>query len=340
MIKEICVIGQPSLVGGADTELQDQCIVWNKMGLKIYFLPTQTLTKLQEGLIQKLNGKSLQRRQWNECKDFHCISYCNGEFLQNLVHIKKYAKTTTFINCMTWNFPKEVEGQSKGLIDFHLYQTDHQLTMVSKNLKHLGNYRPIRFTPYFETSNYPYYFNRPNDHFRYGRISRDDPGKFNVEQLKVYNEFKSPVLKSGVILGWGKRVETKFVGQKIPDDLQLIKAGGVSAQNFYKFCDVMCSKNDTFENLPRIAFESMSSGCVLVVDKRGGWILSVEDGKTGFLCSSTQEFVEKMSFLAHNPDKKEEMRRLARESLLLNWGLEEAMLSWENIFNEWEKLRQ
>lgn len=339
MINQICVIGQPSLVGGADTELMDQCLVWSKMGLKIYFLPTQPLTKLQEGLIKKLNGICLERRQWQNSKGFHCIGYCNGAFLENLHHIKKYAKTTTFVNCMTWNFQKEIECQSKNLIDFHLYQTDHQLTMVSRNLQKLGTYRPLRFTPYFETSNYPYWCNRPNDHFRYGRISRSDPGKFNIEQLKIYNEFTSPVQKSGVILGWDKKIETKFLGQKIPDNLQLIKAGGVSSQDFYKFCDVLCSKNDTFENLPRVGFEAMSSGSVLVVDKRGGWILQIEDGKTGFLCSSAQEFIDKMSFLAHNPDKKEEMRRLARERLLLLYGTEESILTWEIVFSEWEKLR-
>ena len=125
MINEICIIGQPSLVGGADTELYDQCLLWNKMGIKIYFLPTQVLTKLQEKMIIQLNANCLSRRQWNECKGMHCIGYCNGQYLTNLHHIKKYAKTTTFVNCMTWNFQKEIECQSKGLIDFHLYQTSY-----------------------------------------------------------------------------------------------------------------------------------------------------------------------------------------------------------------------
>lgn len=338
MIKEICIVGQPSLVGGADTELTDQIVCWKKMGLTVYILPTQPLNPINNKIVTSLDCKILKPRMWNECTGMHVISFCNGSFLDKLPEIKKHAKTTTFVNCMTWNFPKEIEMQHKGMIDFHLYQTDHAMIKVSRNLEKLGVYRPIRFDPYFDSSRFTFVGNRPTDHFRYGRISRSDMKKYNIDQFMIYKEFKSPVPKSGVILGWGTTVAEKFRNQEIPKEIQIIKSGGTSAQEFYKFCDVLCSKNDTFENLPRVGMEAMASGSILVVDNRGGWEIEVDDGVTGFLCNTTEEFIEKMTFLAYNADKKEEMRFKAKEKIDHEWGFETCTASWENVFEQWENL--
>lgn len=356
MIKEVCVIGHPSHCGGADTELLDQIKCWSEMGIKIYLLhtgPIYGVVKKLKPILEKEYGCTyLTPRHWNQCRGMHCISFCNGEFLNNIVKIKRYAKSTTFVNCMTWNFKKEIECQSKGLIDFHLYQTDHGMRMVSKQLNKFKDYKPLRFDPYFDTSAFEYHDNRPNDHFRFGRISRADIVKFSGNQLDIYDCFKSPVEKSGLIMGWSpmisakirmkkSRVSTKlFKGQKIQyynDYLQLLKEGAVTQQDFYKFCDVLILAADTFENLPRVGFECMASGTVMVVDNRGGWTLQVEDGATGFLCKGAREFIEKSSLLASNPDLKEELRGLARHKLEQNWGIEKSMKSWDLVFKEWEK---
>lgn len=340
MIKEICIIGHPSTLGGADTELLDQMHCWHKMGIKIYLLHTgvlsPNLTKMD--LVNRYGCTYLSPRMWNQCKGMHCISFCNGEFLANLKFIKKHAKTTTFVNCMTWNFQNEIKAQSDGLIDFHLYQTDHAMERVSKNLRHLGTYRPLRVTPYFNSDNFKYYENRPNDHFRFGRISRGDAAKYSKDQLEIYEKFTSPVPKSCVILGWDYRAQAKFKNQKIPPFIQLLGECRTTQQEFYQFCDVLIMSTDTFENLPRVAFECMASGTVMVVDNRGGWTLQIDNGKSGFLCDGTPEFIEKSSFLANNPEQKELIRRASRDKLLREWGIEQSMKSWELIFKEWEKI--
>jgi len=357
MIKELCIIGHPSLYGGADTELLDQIKCWTKMGIKIYICHTGLVDKnLQKlNLTNKYGCIYLKSRQWYEIKGMHCISFCNGEFLSNLRHIKKFAKTTTFVNCMTWSFQKEVQGQHDGLIDFHLYQTDHGLEKISKNLRHLGTYRPIKFTPYFDSTIFPYHDKRPNDHFRFGRISRSDTNKFSPDQLVIYDSIDSPIQKSGVILGWNFKIKDKLKVQ--PKDLslivdekmkcqveyykkyvQLLKEASITQQEFYQFCDVFIMSADTFENLPRVAMEAMSSGSVLVVNNRGGWTVEVENGKTGFLCDNTNDFIKKSSLLAQDQGLRDQIRGAARESLLRSWGFEEAAKSWENVFNQWEKL--
>lgn len=99
----------------------------------------------------------------------------------------------------------------------------------------------------------------------------------------------------------------------------------------------MVLTTDTFENLPRIGFEAISSGTLLVVDNKGGWKVLVEDGKTGWLCNNEREFVYKASRAAHEINETNDLRLAARTKLANTWGKESAMKSWENVFNEWEK---
>jgi len=356
MIKEICIIGHPSFCGGADTELYDQIKCWHKMGIKIFICHTGPIygqaKKLQPILIEKYGCKYLTPRHWNQTRGMHCISFCNGEFLNNLSHIKRFAKTTTFVNCMTWNFKKEIDCQSQGLIDFHLYQSDHGMDLVSKGLKKFKDYNPLRFDPYFDPAPFPYHDNRPNDHFRFGRISRADIVKYSGNQLDIYDYFKSPVPKSGLMLGWSPMISQKIRLKKdklqtkihngkptyfYNDYLQLLKEAVVSQQDFYKFCDVLILAADTFENLPRVGFECMASGTVMVVDNRGGWQLQVEDGVTGYLCNGPKEFIEKSSYLANNPEHKEQLRGSASLKLEREWGIENSMKSWDKVFSELEK---
>ena len=356
MIREICVIGHPSLCGGTDTELFDQIKCWYKMGIKIYILHTGPIRgvvqKLKPILEQKYNCTYLTPRHWNRCRGMHCISFCNGEFLNNLQKIKRYARSTTFVNCMTWNFKKEIECQSKGLIDFHLYQSDHGQRLVSRGLDKLDNYNPLRFDPYFDSSAFKYNENRSVDHFRFGRISRADLVKYSGNQLDIYDCFQSPLPKSGLMLGWAPSLITKLrmkksdISEKLHNGnkvefykgyLQLLKEGAVTQQNFYKFCDVMILAADTFENLPRVGMECMASGSVMIVDNRGGWTLQVEDGVTGFLCDGPKDFIEKSTLVANNQGLKDDLRGSARLKLEQEWGIEKSMKSWDLVFKEMEK---
>ena len=267
----------------------------------------------------------------------HCISFCNGEFLQSLPDIVRHARSATFVNCMTWNFDRELEMQERGLIDFHLYQTDHALERVSPKLRGLGAYRPLRFQPYFHAKDFPFHDGRPADNFRFGRISRDDGDKHGARQLWIYETMTAPVLKAGTIVGWGSRAERKY-GRQPDSYIQTYCEGGLSQQEFYARCEAVIMTTDTFENLPRVGFEAMASGSVLVVDNRGGWKLQVDDGITGWLCHDDREFVYKASRCAFEPEERAAMRTAARQKLEQGWGLQTAMDSWEQVFEAWEAL--
>lgn len=211
LLDRIAVIGHPSRVGGADTELDHQIRCWHAMGVEVHLCPTGRL----DGHLRSLDmaGRGCvyhEPRDFASLAGMHCISFCNGEFLRHLKQIRKFVRTTTFVNCMTWNFPLEIECQRRGLIDFHLYQTDHGMRKVGEALANgSATYRPLRFTPYFHAAEFPYIDDRPRETFRFGRISRPDADKFNARQMWIYEMMTAPALKECLILGWDGRARAK-----------------------------------------------------------------------------------------------------------------------------------
>ncbi|TWT39907.1 Glycosyl transferases group 1 [Thalassoglobus neptunius] len=338
MIDELCVIGHPSTLGGADTELDHQIRCWHEMGIEVHLCHTMPYDGNALAMQMEERGCIYHEpRDWESIQGMHCISFCNSQFLKGLKEIKRYARSTSFVNCMTWNFDDEVRGQKEGLIDFHLYQTKHAYDRVSLKLKDEGKYRPLFFTPFFYAEEFPYVSDRPQDKFRFGRISRDDPGKFSSQQLWIYETMTAPVDKQGLILGWSDNVESKF-GRRPEPFIQVLPACSLSQRAFYAQCEAIIMSTDTFENLPRVGFEAMASGSILVVDDKGGWRSQVNDGITGWLCRDNREFIYKASRCAYEEQERNEMRHAARENLENQWGMQAAMDSWAQVFEAWERV--
>ncbi|HEX8912547.1 MAG TPA: glycosyltransferase [Humisphaera sp.] len=333
------MIGHPSPLGGADTELDHQMRCWAEMGIRVHVCHTGAVTADLERMGLTARGCVYHApRDWASLDGLDCISFCNGEFLAALPEIKRHARSTTFVNCMTFNFDLELEMQARGLIDFHVYQTDHGMERVGARLRTMERYRPLRVTPYFHAADFPFHERRPADAFRFGRISRADPGKFHPRQLWIYETMTAPVPKAGLVVGWSDAVAAK-VGRSPEPYIAAVSPGWTSAQEFYRFCDAVVMSTDTFENLPRVGFEAMASGSILVVDDRGGWRLQVESGRTGWLCADEREFVYRSSRLAFEPGEREEMRRNAKERLLGGWGFQAAAESWADVFRAVSRLQ-
>lgn len=330
---EIAVIGHPSHVGGADTELDHQIYVWRSMNIPVHIIHTNPLDQnLKNMNLQERGCIVHEPRSWHNAKDKIVISYCNGEFLKNLEEIRKYAKIVCWVNCMTWLFPEERKMHEKGYIDWFIYQTDHAREKVQKDLiKINSNFNWYKLSPYFHTKDFPYIKNRKNNTFKFGRISREDTDKFNYFQMHIYNAMFSPKLKEGLILGWNQEIQNKI--GKAPNWIKTYRAGGMKAQDFYKKCETIIMTTDTYENLPRVAFEAMSSGSLLVVDDRGGWKEQIQHGQTGWLCKDHKEFAYYSSRVAFEEKERKVMIENARDWLTSNWGLEKSQEEWRKFFN-------
>lgn len=337
-MRAICVIGFPSKLGGADTELDHQIRVWQALGLEVHLLHTGALDDNVRAMRMEDRGCVIHTPgDWSACKGMHVISYCNGEFLKQLEAIKLYAKSTTFVNCMTWLFDQEKEMHRRGLIDCFLYQTDHAREKVQAELLAINsNYRWQKVRPYFHLDDFPFHRDRSENTFRFARVSREDGGKYHQAQLWVYETMVAPVLKEGVMLGVNDKIREKI--GKEPNWIKAYPAGGQVVQEVYRNAHCIIQMSETYENLPRVGFEAMASGCLLIVDDRGGWREEVLHGQTGFLCKDQREFVYYSSRAAFERQERCQMTENARQWVVDHWGMEQAKQQWGEFFAYLEKL--
>lgn len=332
-MNSICVIGFPSRLGGADTELDHQIRIWQAIGLQVHLIPTGPLDENLLSMRMEDRGCIVHApNDWEACKDLHVISYCNGDFLKHLEEIKIHARSVTFVNCMTWLFDAEKEMHRRGLIDCFLYQTDHARERVQAELVSINpNYCWKKVRPYFHIDEFPFQQDRSENTFRFARVSRDDPGKYHPSQLWVYETMVAPVLKEGVMLGVNDQIREK-IGQE-PNWIKAYPAGGKAVQDVYRDAHCLIQMSETYENLPRVGFEAMASGCLLIVDDRGGWREQVLHGQTGFLCRDQREFVYYSSRAAFEKAERWQMAESARQWVVDGWGLEQAKLQWGEFFS-------
>ncbi|WP_302368849.1 glycosyltransferase [Akkermansia sp.] len=337
------IVGFPSLYGGAGAELYHQVRVWEALGVTLHFIPTQKNVRKAV-----LYGEMTERRHvihdaydWAAIpEDAPVISFCNEDFLAALPEIRKRTRRTVFVNCMTWLFGKEKEAMSRGDIALFLYQNDQVRQSVMPRLRALNGDPSIRFMtfrPYFDSSAFPYVADRPADWFGAGHISRQDEDKFSKDTWLIYEHFASPVPKRGTFLGFDARSEGKT--GKPPDWVETFHdQKSLTQQEFYRRCHIVLQPTDTTENWPRIGFEAMASGSVLIVDKRGGWEQMIEHGRTGWLCESPGDFIACATKMAWEPHYREDMAAAARERGLALGGLEASLESWRQVFDVIEEL--
>lgn len=343
-IKRLFVTGFPSLYGGAGTELHHQIIAWRHMGVEVHIIPSYQgyqheplyLEMLERGVIIH------EPEQWDILTPGDPIfGFCNGEFLNSLPEIRKHTRRTVFVNCMTWLFDKEKELMSQGQIAMFLYQNEEvrQKNMpILKALNDDKNITFLTFKPYFHNDSFPYVANeRPEEIFGCGRISRQDSDKFARNTLHIYEYFVAPVPKSGLFLGFDERSEEK-IGTPYSWIRTARDQNEVSQQDFYKHCEIVLQPTDTTENWPRVGFEAMASGSILIVDNRGGWRQMVKHGKTGWLCNHERDFIYYASIMAYEPHIRKEMAEAALQWVEELGGLNASIASWEEVFETLARL--
>ena len=123
---------------------------------------------------------------------------------------------------------------------------------------------------------------------------------------------------------------------KIPSWIRKNRAGTMPQQDFYKFANFLiqpCDPNH-LENLPRISFEAMSSGSLLIVDDKGGFQDQVIHGITGWRCKNEREYVYYASRAMHEFEESQTMRLKARDFLVANWGEAAVIDHWYKYFRE------
>lgn len=326
---KLFIIGQPSNYGGADTELADQIKVWKLLGLDIHIVPT-----VSDYVNNDPDIVVHEKNNWEAIDGNVCISFCNTDFLKNIKDIKKYSSKTIWVNCMTDSFMLELNAHQNKYIDLFLYQSEHQRKNIFKLLSSWGrpNYKMI--VPYFDSTGFDYYPNKESDEFMFGRISRNAFNKFGKFQFDIYNEMDIPS-KHGVVVGIDQKLINKLrvkSGDHINYKLDLYKPNEIDRYEFQSRISVLCMTTQTMENLPRVGFESVYSGNVLVVDDKDAWRAFVDDGESGLLCKTKQDFIEAMEYIANNPDARISMCEKAYTKVLNDFSVSKSIDSWKDVF--------
>ena len=341
-VSRLFVHGFPGLYGGAGTELHHQIIAWRHMKVEVHLIPAGPAHG--EPLYQEMLERGVRIHDPN---DFGVVEagdpvfgFCSAEFLGALPLIRRRTGRTVFLNCMTWLFEKEKQAAAQGLIAMFLYQNEDVRAGHMAELRSLNDDPALRFLvfkPYFWAGRFPFVRKRSGDYFGCGRISRQDADKFAANTLHIYEYFVAPKMKRGLFLGFDARSEKK-IGRPYDWIRTARDQNEVSQQEFYRHCEIVLQPSDTTENWPRIGFEAMSSGSVLIVDRRGGWRRMVEHGKTGWLCDHERDFIYYASKMAYEPDLRAEMAEAARLRGERLGGLEASVESWRKVFEEIAKM--
>ncbi len=338
-IRRIFAYGFPGKYGGAGTELHHQILLWLAMGLEVHLIPSFPNYD-REPLYQPMRDAGVVIHNFNEwdvlTPEDPVLGFCNAEFLNHLPEIVKRTRRTVFINCMTWLFDKEKQRMAEGMIAMFLYQNEQ---VRQKNMPILQALNPDpriqfhTFSPYFDDSLFPFIEERAEDHFGCGRISRQDADKYAANTLHIYEYFVAPVLKRGLFLGFDARSEAK-IGRPFSWITTACDSSIISQQDFYKHCQIILQPSDTTENWPRVGFEAMASGSILIVDDRGGWQQMIQHGKTGFLCKHERDFIYYASKMAYEPELRREIANNARLRGRELGGLEKAKESWAEVLRQ------
>jgi len=342
-LKRLFIYGFPSFYGGAGTELHHQIMVWLKMGLEVHIIPTNHGYR-NEALYGEMIERGVHIYSMNDWAAIEAgdpvFGFCNSEYLDNLDEIYARTRRTVFVNCMTWLFDKEKERMKEGKIGMFLYQNEAVRQKSMPELQDLNNNPEIQFATfkaYFDTKLFPFIQSRSNESFGCGRISRQDADKFAANTLKIYENFVSPKPKKGMFLGFNYLSE-----RKIGKPFEWITIGQdqteISQQDFYRHCEIILQPSDTTENWPRIGFEAMASGSILIVDNRGGWQQMVKHGETGWLCDNESDFIYYASKMAYEPNLRAEMASAAGQHGQKLGGMEQSIASWKEIFERIDKL--
>ncbi len=295
-IPRLFVNGFPSLYGGAGAELHHQILVWRHMGLEVHLIPGDGGWR-GEPLHAEMSALGViihESGGWSAAGPGDpALGFCRAGFLASLPRIRERTRRTVFINCMTWLFEKEREAMARGLIGMFLCQNEDVRARHMAELMALNpdpSVRHLAFIPYFDSSRFPFIKSRGPEFFGCGRISRQDADKFSRDTLHIYEYFVSPKWKRGLFLGFDHRSEGK-IGRPFSWIRTARDHNEVSQQEFYRHCEIVLQPGDTTENWPRIGFEAMASGSVLIVDDRGGWRRMIEHGRTGWLCRHARDFI-------------------------------------------------
>lgn len=250
--------------------------------------------------------------------------WCQDDLFAHLSKNSEKPSLVAYWPCMNWLTEKELVGISLNPSVVVLCQSRFQKSRIESVIQDYGIRNRIHLCgTYFNVlSPWNKFRNNQKDRSRFDviRIGRDDPLKYPDNLWDLAYRHASPVQKGIHVVGWGPNGEAR-VGDHRKDGHPFNgKVKGTILGHVYDqhlVSDMLSASHVTLmyypweENAPRVAFEAMASGSIVLGSNSGGMPEFVVDGESGLLCDNDEQVVHRLGMLAYDPEAREELAKTA-----------------------------
>jgi glycosyltransferase involved in cell wall biosynthesis len=134
--------------------------------------------------------------------------------------------------------------------------------------------------------------------FAVGRMSRDHPLKHHLHDVRFYRTLAANGFDVRIM--GGRSLEPRL---RQTDGVLLLPTGAVPARRFLQGLHAFVYRvhSGWFEPSGRVVAEAMAAGLPVVCHVNGGYRELIEDGKSGFLFTSTDQAIENLERLRADP---------------------------------------
>jgi glycosyltransferase involved in cell wall biosynthesis len=297
----IYVIGYPSSIGGANTELWHTLKLWRVNGLDVTCCHFWGDPPAPEW-IERVKGIGCRSviEPWDTDRRFKpllhiprgstVVAFCNYWFLRDIRAFDLRDCRIVWVPCMTWQFPQEALWTKVcGMLDAYVYQSTYQAAQMAPLIESQCKagrhpFLPERFHQIrgaFDIAEFPF-SPKPvveGGPFVIGRLSRSSGNPSKIPAVEKYPadlwqqyaaiKRRIPSLRARV-MGWNAGIEEKCGPP--PEWAETLPDCSESVQDFLGSLHCLvpgigCCR----ENWPRVGLEAMAAGVPLVVEAKGGW---------------------------------------------------------------------
>lgn len=342
------VIGYPSHLGGADTELWHMLRAVRPAGIDVSLIPTWHAAPEWRLRCDEIGVRTIEVggrggfSQVDGLAGATVLSFCNGEFLANADVFCELDCRIVWVGCMTWMFPAEREHYDRhGPFDAYVFQSEFQRSKLYPGLQRYGvrEQQCFLIRGAFDAGEFPFTPrpHEPDTDFVIGRLARPDLDKWSSNTWPIYGAVPY-ARRRARLMGWNDRLAHKL--GKPPEWAEVLPPCAESSRDFMqKLHCLMAINGGAQENWPRIGLEAMSTGVPVIAENQWGWREMVVHGETGFLANNDQEYAYYAGYLAMNEDARQKIIKNARERLVEELAKPEVIRSqWQQVFDYVESL--
>jgi glycosyltransferase involved in cell wall biosynthesis len=340
-IAPVFVVGYPSSLGGADTELWHVLKLWRSHGLNVTLIPTWHAAPEWRARCDAIGVRTCEIEGPDDLSKVAglpgstVVSFCNGEFLAHAATLHELGCRLAWAGCMTWLFPAEEDYYAQfGPFEAYIFQSLFQRECLFGPLAEHGvtAQRCHLIRGALDADEFPF---RPRLHaageeFVVGRISRPDPSKFHADLWRLFECIPYRPLKVRV-LGWSAQVEAKLGAP--PPWAEVLAPGDESVEQFLRSIHCLVQVNGgSRENWPRVGLEALASGTPLIVENAWGWREMVRHTVDGLTAAGIDEIPTLIGKLANDPPYRSTLARAGRKRLAELANPEDLWERWRALF--------